>query len=194
MPKKKRVWYPRATYHIMCRGNRRSDLFRDEEDYQVYLDILKQVKEKHQFILYTYCLMTNHIHLQLQTLNEEIWEIMRITNLKYARYFNTKYNLIGHLFQGRYRSELIEEDSYNLVISRYIHLNPVRAAMVEFPVDYKWSSYKVYMSKNKANLISEEKILSYFKNRSRNLYKKYVGSKMINKKIEKQIEDKMEVE
>ena len=115
-------------------------------------------------------------------------------NLKYARCFNTKYNLVGHLFQGRYRSELIEEDSYNLVISRYIHLNPVRAAMVEFPVDYKWSSYKVYMSKNKANLISEEKILSYFKNKSRNLYKKYVESKVINTKIEKQIEDKMEVE
>ena len=75
----------RGTYHIMCRGNRRSDLFRDEEDYQVYIDILKQVKEKHEFMLYTYCLMTNHIHLQLQTLNEEIWEIMRITNLKYAR-------------------------------------------------------------------------------------------------------------
>ena len=59
MPKRKRIWYPGTTYHIMCRGNRRSDLFRDEEDYQVYIDILKQVKEKHEFILYTYCLMTN---------------------------------------------------------------------------------------------------------------------------------------
>ena len=88
MPNKKQVRYPGATYHIMCRGNRLSDLFRDEEDYQVYIDILKQVKEKHEFILYTYCLMTNHIHLQLQTLNEEIWEIMRITVQEIFYLFN----------------------------------------------------------------------------------------------------------
>ena len=194
MPRKKRVWYPGATYHIMCRGNRRSDLFRNEEDYQIYRTVLEEANEKHDFSLYSYCLMTNHIHLQLQTKQDEIWKIMRTINLFYARYFNNSYNFIGHLFQGRYRSEIIEKDSYNLVTSRYIHLNPVRANMVDTPIEYSWSSYQVYMGNYKTELISEEKILSYFKNNSRDLYKKYVESKIENSRYEKQIKEKMEVE
>jgi REP element-mobilizing transposase RayT len=193
MAKKKRIWYPGATYHIMCRGNRRSDLFRDEEDYQVFVTILDQAKEKYEYILYSYCLMTNHIHLQLQTEQDEIWKIMRLINILYAKYFNGKYNFIGHLFQGRYRSELIEEDSYNLATSRYIHLNPVAAAMVEVPLDYKWSSYDIYLGQRKSDLIDDREILSYFKNNSRALYKKYVESKLINNKMDKQIKQKMEV-
>jgi len=194
MSKQKRIWYPKATYHIMCRGNRRSDLFRDDEDYQVYLSILNQAKEKYNYILYTYCMMTNHIHLQLQTEEDEIWKIMRLINVLYAKYFNSKYNYIGHLFQGRYRSEIIEEDSYNLTTSRYIHLNPVRAAMVDVPKDYKWSSYNIYMGNTKSDLVDEEEILSYFNNNSRELYKNYVESRLINKKLDKKIKQKMEVE
>ena len=119
---------------------------------------------------------------------------MRIINLFYARYFNNKYNFVGHLFQGRYRSELIEEDSYNLATSRYIHLNPVRSSMVETPVEYDWSSYDVYLGEREDDLINEERLLSYFKNNSRVLYKKYVESKMLKIKTDKQIAGRMEVE
>src|SRR5690606_31507184 len=91
MAKKKRVWYPGAVYHIMSRGNRRSDIFRDEEDYIVYLGILEQAMERYSYVLYTYCLMTNHVHLQVETGNTEIWKIMRYTNLSYTKYFNNKY-------------------------------------------------------------------------------------------------------
>ncbi len=193
MPKKKRIWYPGAIYHIMSRGNRRSDLFKDREDYEVYLTILKETMEKYPYIIYSYCLMTNHIHIQLETKDIEIWKIMRYINLSYSRYFNNKYNFIGHLFQGRYKAEIIENDAYNLQTSRYIHLNPVKASMVKRPIAYEWSSYSVYMGVKNSEIVTEEKILAYFKNNSRKLYKEYVESKLINKEIDNYIEKKMEV-
>lgn len=194
MAKKKRIWYPGAVYHIMNRGNRRSDIFKDEEDFQVYLTILKQTMEKYTYTLYSYCLMTNHLHMQIETKDIEIWTIMRYINLAYTKYFNNKYNFIGHLFQGRYRAEIIESDSYNLQTSRYIHLNPVKASMVERPIEYKWSSYGVYMGQVKSDIVNEQKILSYFKDNSRELYREYVESKLINLEIDREIEEKMEVE
>lgn len=194
MAKKKRIWYPGAVYHITNRGNRRADIFRDEEDYQVYLTILEQTMDKYPYILYTYCLMTNHIHIQLETKDVEIWHIMRYINLLYTKYFNNKYNFLGHLFQGRYKSEVIENDAYNLETSRYIHLNPVKAAMVDKPIDYKWSSYGVYMGKVKSDIVTDEKILSYFKGNSRKLYKNYVESKLIKQDMDMEVEGKVGVE
>ncbi len=193
MPKKKRIWYPGAVYHIMSHGNRRSDIFKDEEDYKVYLAILKQAMEKYTYILYAYCLMMNHIHMQIETKDVEIWNIMRYINLAYTKYFNNKYNFTGHLFQGRYRAELIEDDSYNLQTSRYIHLNPVKAAIVDAPIEYKWSSYSVYMGNKKSEIVTDENILAYFKDSSRQLYKNYVESKFINQEIDREIEKKMGV-
>lgn len=156
MAKKKRVWYSGAVYHITNRGNRRSDIFKDEEDYQVYLTILKQAMEKYSFTVYSYCLMTNHVHMQIATEDVEIWKVMRYINLAYTKYFNNKYNFIGHLFQGRYKAELIENDAYNLQTSRYIHLNPVQAAMVKTPIEYQWSSYGIYMGQVKSDIVTEE--------------------------------------
>lgn len=193
MGKKKRIWYPGAVYHIMNRGNRRSAIFKDNEDYQVYLTILEETMEKYEYILYAYCLMTNHIHMQIETKNVEIWKIMRYINLSYTKYFNNKYNFIGHLFQGRYRAGIIESDAYNLQTSRYIHLNPVKASMVEKPVEYKWSSYGVYMGEIKNDIVIDEKILSYFRNKSRKLYKEYVESKLMDQQINREIEERMGV-
>lgn len=173
MPKKKRVWYPGAVYHIMSRGNRKSDIFQDEEDFYVYLMILRKTREKYPYSLYAYCLMTNHVHLQIETKDAEIWHIMRTINLCYTKYFNNKYNFIGHLFQGRYVAELIENDAYNIQASRYIHLNPVKAGMVASPIDYRWSSYGVYMGRVKNDMVTDQKILSYFQN-NRELYQESV--------------------
>lgn len=132
--------------------------------------------------------------MQIETTDVEIWNIMRYINLAYTKYFNNKYNFIGHLFQGRYRAEIIESDSYNLQTSRYIHFNPVKASMVERPIEYKWSSYGVYMGQVKSDIVNEQKILSYFKDNSRELYREYVESKLINLEIDREIEEKMEVE
>jgi len=176
MPRKKRIWYPGAIYHIVCRGNRRGEIFREYDDYFAYLSILDEIQQKHGFILYSYCLMTNHMHLQMETEDVDIGNIMRSINLFYTKYFNNKYNLVGHLFQGRYRSELIDNDGYNLQTSRYIHLNPVKAKMVNGPSEYIWSSYDIYLGKRKSNLINEDKILKYFINSDRLLYQEYVES------------------
>lgn len=177
MGRKKLVWYPGAIYHITTRGNHRNDIFRDGQDYLVYLTILKEALEKYDGILYCYCLMTNHVHLIIETSDVVISEIMRRINLFYTKYFNNKYNLIGHLFQGRYFSELIDKDEYILQASRYVHLNPVRANMVTKPEDYQWSSYPMYIGNIPEKLIISEKVLSYFKEKDKRiLYKKFVQS------------------
>ena len=104
MPRKNRIWYPGALYHIMCRGNHRNDIFRDDEDRQVYITKLREAKEYYDFNLFSYCLMTNHVHLQIETKDIELGILMKRINMTYAIYFNQKYNFVGHLFQGRYRS------------------------------------------------------------------------------------------
>lgn len=191
MPKKKRIWFPGATYHIMSRGNRRGDIFRDEEDYWAYLSILKQVQEKCGFILYSYCLMTNHVHLQMQTKDVDIGKIMRYINLFFTKYFNNKYNLVGHLFQGRYMGMIITNDTYNLQTSRYIHLNPLKAKMVDKIIDYQWSSYDIFMDRRKSILVDEFKILSYFKDSSRVLYQEYVEDGLVEDEINAEIAKSM---
>jgi len=180
LPSKKRIWYPGATYHITSRGNRKSKLFKEKEDYKVYLRIIRSSKDKYNFNIYSYCLMTNHVHLQLKTEEIEIWKIMRRINWHYAKYFNNKYNLVGHLFQGRYRASIIEKDYYQLVTSRYIHLNPLKAELVKDLEEYEWSSYSYYLGIKPSDIVNESKILSYFKDglkgNKRKLYKKYVES------------------
>jgi putative transposase len=171
MVRKKCDWYPGSMHHITCRGNRRSDLFKGEEDYLIFLAIVKEVMKILPFEVYSYCLMTNHVHLQIKTLDDNISQIMKKINQRYAQYFNKAYNYIGHLFQDRYHSEVIETDEQSMSTSRYIHLNPVRANMVENAEDYKWSSYKMYIGEEEEKLISSEKILLYFK--AENKYRSY---------------------
>ncbi len=162
MARKPREWWPGAIYHIMSRGNHRHNIFRDDEDRQVYLSILRQVKHTHPYILHSYCLMTNHVHLQIETIDLPPGSIMKMINMKYAIYFNKKYHFIGQLMQGRFRSETITSDEYFLAINRYIHLNPVKAAMVEHPLEYRWSSCKEYFVDSPEPLIEKQKTLNYF--------------------------------
>ncbi|SHH91684.1 transposase [Clostridium grantii] len=178
MPKKKLIWYPGAMYHVTSRGNRRNDIFKEEQDYIVYLDNIKEAVKYYDnnYKIISYCLMTNHVHIQIKTNDKHLWYLISRVNKSYARNFNNKYNYVGHLFQSRYNAELIEEDSYVLEASKYIHLNPVRANMVSNPQEYKWSSYNMYIGKEKEKLVNSEYILSYFKNKDRELYKKYIES------------------
>ena len=121
--------------------------------------------------------MTNHIHLQIETKSVHIKKLMCRINTFYAKYFNNKYDYHGHLFQGRYGSQIIDSDSYILEASRYISLNPVRANIVEKPEDYEWSSYSMLIGKKKEKLIKSDRILSYFiQSRKRELYRMYVES------------------
>lgn len=146
----------------MSRGNQKKRIFQDEDDYQTFLYYIKRAHELFPFYLISYCFMTNHIHMQVITIEDPPGKIMHCILSNYSKYYNKKYGYVGHLFQGRYIGENIESLPYMLHTSRYIHLNPVVAKIVEKPAQYKWSSYPVFIGKKSFDLVNEEKILLYF--------------------------------
>lgn len=162
MARKKRIWWPGASYHIMTRGNHRLEIFRDDEDRLYFLSVMTQVQVKYPFHLHAYCLMTNHVHLEMETTNVDLGTVMKMINMKYAIYFNKKYRFVGQLLQGRFRAELIMDDRYFLSINRYIHLNPVKARIVADPKEYRWSSYPVYLTGLSTPIVHTDKTLGYF--------------------------------
>ena len=185
MTRKKRVWYEGACYHIMGRGNRRGSIFKEPDDYALFLRVMKEVREKCPFILHAFCLMTNHFHLELTTKGQPIWKIMQPLMNSYARIFNGKYGYVGHLFESRYTSCLIENDIYFLEVSRYIHLNPVKASMVREPLAYEYSSYRKYVSAGDSSkmfldtdLLDTSRVLGSFRHNSREQYRMFVEGKI----------------
>ncbi len=104
MPKKKRIWYPGAMFHVMSRGNRRTAIFKDDSDYVDFLEYLGKVKETFGFKLHSICLMTNHFHMSIETQDKELWKIMHKLLLSYTANYNIKYQLTGHLFENRYNA------------------------------------------------------------------------------------------
>jgi len=122
--RKLRTWFPGAVYHIMHRGVRRKAIFQEEMDYQVLLQVLKNSLEKYKCILHAYCLMTNHIHLLLETGDMEIWKFMKYMSECYAMYLNHKYSYRGHVFESRYKSCLVKEDAYFFLWKRISFFSP----------------------------------------------------------------------
>ena len=178
--RKQREWYPGAIYHLMERGIRRMEIFQDDLDYETFLVILKRLAEKHAITVHAYCLMTNHVHLLLETSDQEIGGFMQRLAGDYARTYNRRYGYRGHLFENRYKGCLVRDDSYFLQTSRYIHLNPVKAGMVQNAEDYPWSSYRCILGLRDDGLTERNKTLVYFKGRSVALYRQFVedgGSK-----------------
>ncbi len=158
----------------MHRGVRRKAIFEDETDYQVFLHILKTSLEKYNCILHAYCLMTNHIHLLLETDDIEIGKFMKYMSECYAMYINHKYFYRGHLFESRYKSCLVKDDAYFLQTSRYIHLNPVKAQMTIHPEDYLWSSYRTMIGIADDRITEKKKTLAYFPKDSIFRYREFV--------------------
>ena len=143
MPRKNRIWYPGAIYHVMSRGNRRSEIFLKDNDYELFLMYLKMIRDKLGFKIHSICLMTNHFHILIETETVELSKIMQKLLSMYAEEFNYIHGFTGHLFEGRYTAKLIEDERYFLEVSRYIHLNPVKANMVREPLDYDYSRYGI---------------------------------------------------
>lgn len=162
MVRKHRVWFPGAIYHITARGIRKSDIFLENTDRQIYKNLLYETKQTHPFNLLAYCLMTNHVHLLIETIDTNTSIIFNLLHTKYAKAFNTKYEYSGHVFENRYGAELITSYQYLLEASRYIHLNPVKANIVERMEDYKWSSIRSYLYNEKDPLVTTNKILYNF--------------------------------
>lgn len=136
-----RLEYAGALYHITARGDRREDIFLQDEDRTEFLSVLGEVCERFNWVVHAYCQMTNHYHLLVETVDGKLWRGMRQLNGVYTQRFNRRHGLVGHLFQGRYKSILVQKEAYLLELTRYVVLNPVRARMVVDPADWPWSSY-----------------------------------------------------
>jgi len=146
MPRVARKKSESNIYHIMLRGINRQQVFIDDEDYQRFLDVLEVCREISGFRLHAYCLMRNHIHMLLQTIEEPLEQVMKRIGTRYVVWYNNKYSRTGHLFQDRYKSEPVEDDVYFLTALRYILNNPVKAGICEKPEEYPYSSASDYFA------------------------------------------------
>ncbi|MBI4971628.1 MAG: transposase [Candidatus Omnitrophica bacterium] len=156
MPRPHRDNQEGVIHHVVTRGNNKQDIFRERSDYFIFAEILRESCFLHPLAIYNYALMTNHIHLLVETkkkgsFSKAIGETMR----KYAIYFNQKYNHVGHVFQSRFKSSVIDRNGYFFLCSRYIDLNPVEAGIINSPQDYPWSGYAT-LAFGKAGIIPLE--------------------------------------
>jgi putative transposase len=146
-----------AAYHVMSRGHNRGALFADADDTRYFLRLLDRYRRRFGFRLYHYCLMTNHIHLLLQLDDpRRLSSLMAGLLLAYARYCNGRHGFVGHLFQGRFKSPLVQREGYWLSCGRYIERNPLVAGMVSAPWDYPWSSCRAYACGAADPLLTED--------------------------------------
>jgi len=136
-----RIEYQGALYHVTSRGDRKEAIYEDDEDREKFLTILSQVIDTHNWVCHAYCLMNNHYHLVIETPDGNLSKGMRQLNGVYTQASNRRHDRVGHLFQGRYKSILVDADTYLLELTRYVVLNPVRAEMVKQPGHWRWSSY-----------------------------------------------------
>lgn len=137
-----RIEYDGAVYHVTSRGNARQDIFLDESDYLEFLNVLCSAVRRFNWRLHAYCLMGNHYHLLIETPDGNLSAGMRQLNGVYTQRFNRMHSRVGHIMQGRYKAIVVDKDAYLAELSRYIVLNPVRAAMKKRPEQWKWSSYR----------------------------------------------------
>jgi REP-associated tyrosine transposase len=141
MPRPPRIQIAGGTYHVTCRGNRRQAIFQDDDDRRRFLAVRDRVIRRYGWRLHAFCLMTNHFHLLVRTPQPNLSRGMQRLNSEYAAYFNDRFGLVGHLFQQRFGSRLIETEEYFEEAQRYIAFNPVRAGLCEHPAEWPWSSF-----------------------------------------------------
>lgn len=156
---------PTKYYHIMMRGNNREKIFIYNEQKMYCMDILKSLVEEEPIEISAYCLMDNHVHLLVKGEITDLIRSIKRLNIRYAMKFNKKTDRIGHVFQDRYRSEVISDEPYLLHVIRYIHNNPVKAGMVKHPRDYRWSSYQEFFTRSAGIINAEQKkfIMVFFR-------------------------------
>jgi len=157
-----RIHYAGAVYHVTARGNNREVIFRDENDKNYYLSLVKKYKEKFSFSLYAYVLMDNHLHLLIEVANHTLAQIMQGIQQSYSKSFNLRYDRVGHVFQQRYDARLCTVDSYLRTVLKYIHANPVKAGIAD-TLNYRWSSHNSYI-RGDFSFIDADKMLGLFAN------------------------------
>jgi len=167
-----RIQFENAYYHVTCRGNSGQEIFSNDADRLTFLDLLERSSDIYQAQILAYVFMSNHFHLFVKTPLGNLQEFMRHFNISYTSYYNWKHDRPGHLYQGRYKSFLVDADSYVQEVSRYIHLNPIRVNLrsgmtlgekEEVLRNYRWSSYGGYISQGRrASFLEVEEVLGYF--------------------------------
>jgi len=176
-----RIQYPDAWYHVMNRGRRAETIFRGKKDYFAFIKILKETADLWNLRVSAYCLLKNHYHLLVQTPDANLSRCMRHINGVYTQRFNKSHQIDGQLFRGRYKSILIDADSYLLELIRYIHRNPIEAGIVNHIEKYSWSSHQGYLSDAmKWDWLYKDFVLSMFSDNRRlgiKRYKEFVSKK-----------------
>ncbi len=175
MPRPTRISLAGLVYHIINRGNNRQDVFKDEEDFLTYIKAIKRFKEKYSFKLYGYCLMDNHTHLVIEpTKTATLSKIIQSITLSHIRLYHLKYSSSGHLWQGRFKSSIIQTDGYLLQCLKYIELNPLRADIASRPEDYRWSSYRFHaFGKDEDRFLDEDPMYLSLANTDKDRQKAY---------------------
>lgn len=140
-----RVIIPESFYHVTARGNNRGEIFCEDGDYARYLELLLEAWRRFRVEVHAYCLMPNHLHLLLSPRESCLSAMIDYLHGEYARTFNFEHQRTGHLFQGRFHSRVVADERYLHEVGRYIHMNPVRAGLVQRPEDYPWSSFRAYL-------------------------------------------------
>lgn len=170
-----RIEVPDGLYHVTSRGDRREEIYLDDSDRTYWLALFGHVCKRFNWICYAYCLMDNHYHIVVETVEANLSQGMRQLNGVYTQYFNRTHNRIGHVYQGRYKAILVEKESYLLELSRYVVLNPVRAGIVKNIDHWPWSSYPAMIGKSgRPEWLQTDWILGQFGNQRKLAIAAYV--------------------
>jgi len=175
----RRVFYDGAVCHVFSRGNNQAPIFLDDQDREAFLNLLWKVRQEYGLRFYAYVLMTNHYHLVVETPEPNLDKAMQRLNQGYTRHFNQRHGRTGHLFESRYKCRLVQKDRYLLALVRYLHLNPVKAGMVESPSEYSWSSHNDYLLSRGESLVEWPavlRILTPHENRAPELYAQFMAA------------------
>lgn len=167
-----RLEFPGALYHVFSRGNERKDIFRSRDDYELFLGFLRDLAVTYNVLIHAYSLMPNHFHLLMETKEANLSYVMKRLLGLYTLKFNRSHKRVGHLFQGRFKAILVDKDAYFLQVSRYIHLNPVRAKLTRLPENHEHSSMRYYLSVKAPDFLHREFTLGLFE--SPTSYRKFV--------------------
>lgn len=181
MARKARAEVEGGLYHVITRGNNRRRIFNSPADYDKFVSLLAVQKVKLPYFLYAYCLMTNHIHLLIERRADAVGRIMHRVLTGYSQYYNRRYQRVGHLLQGRHRAILCQSDRYLAELVRYIHLNPVRAKIVDQPERYRYSGHRAYLGLEPAGIVDVDPLLRHFgpkKSLAREAYRQFVAAGM----------------
>ena len=181
MARKPRILCPGALYHVVLRGNASQTIFFDDTDRTRFCLLLQEGIERFKHRVHAFCLMSNHVHLAIQMGPVPLSRILQNLSFRYTRWVNWRQNRSGHLFQGRYRAVLVSSDSYLLALTRYIHLNPVRAGIVKTPDDFEWSGHRAYLGLETIPWLSTDWVLSHFSKKvsvARKAYQRFVHDGM----------------